>query len=284
MRNILNFIIRYSAWFLFIIYAVAATTLLVLGSRYRQSVYLSSANVISGGLYNSSAEVLGYFHLKGINQSLQMSNSALQNEVLNLKNQIAQYKVLLSDTSYNNGSAKRYDYVTAAVINNNTRHPKNYFTIDKGETSGIKVGMGVVDQSGVVGIINVVGPHISRAISLLNENQKFSIKIKDTNFVGTLNWKTGDPKVAYVEEIPRHAIFHSGDTVVTSGYSTSFPEGIPVGKILNIIKGSDDSFYTLKVRLMSDFNSLSTVRIIKDIYKSEIDSLSRFDDLNISKI
>lgn len=213
-----------------------------------------------------------------------MSNSALQNEVLNLKNQIAQYKVLLSDTSYNNGSAKRYDYVTAAVINNNTRHPKNYFTIDKGETSGIKVGMGVVDQSGVVGIINVVGPHISRAISLLNENQKFSIKIKDTNFVGTLNWKTGDPKVAYVEEIPRHAIFHSGDTVVTSGYSTSFPEGIPVGKILNIIKGSDDSFYTLKVRLMSDFNSLSTVRIIKDIYKSEIDSLSRFDDLNISKI
>lgn len=244
-------------------------------------MYLSSANVISGGLYNSSAEVLGYFHLKGINHSLQMSNSALQNEVLNLKNQIAQYKVLLSDTSYNNVSARRYDYVTAAVINNNTRHPKNYFTIDKGETSGIKVGMGVVDQSGVVGIINVVGPHISRAISLLNENQKFSIKIKDTNFVGTLNWKTGDPKIAYVEEIPRHAVFHSGDTVVTSGYSTSFPEGIPVGKILNIIKGSDDSFYTLKVRLMSDFNSLSTVRIIKDIYKSEIDSLSRFDDLNM---
>ncbi len=250
----------------------------MLGSRYRQSVYLSSANVICGGLYNSSAEFLGYFHLKTINRSLQQSNASLQNEVLNLKNQIAQYKVLLSDTSRIYGVSERYDYVPAAVINNNTRHPKNYFTIDQGETSGIQVGMGVVDQSGVVGIINVVGPHVSRAISLLNENQKFSVKIKDSNFIGTLNWKTGDPRIAYVEEIPRHAIVHSGDTIVTSGYSTSFPEGIPMGVVMNRIKGSDDSFYTLKVRLLPDFNSLSTVRIIKDIYKNEIDSLSQFDD------
>lgn len=280
MRNILNFIIRYSAWFLFLIYAVAATTLLVLGSRYRQSVYLSSANDISGGLYSSSSEITGYFHLKSINKSLQVSNAALQNEVLNLKNQIAQYKVLLSDTVNFRGE-DRYDYISAAVINNNTRHPKNYFTIDKGEEAGVKVGMGVVDQSGVVGIVNIVGPHVSRVISLLNETQLFSVKVKDTGYIGSLNWKTGDPKIAYMEDIPRHAIIHSGDTVVTSGNSTSFPEGLPIGVILNRVNGSDDSFFSFKVKLLPDFKSLSTVRIIKDVYKNEIDSLSAIEEKGI---
>lgn len=277
MRNILNFILRFAAWFVFVIYVVASIFLLVLGSRYRHSVYLSSANVISSGLYNTSAQVTGYFDLKDINRSLQQSNSMLQNEVLNLKNQITQYKVMLGDTLGKSNIANRYDYVMAAVINNNTRHPKNYFTIDKGSNDEIEPGMGVVNQSGVVGIVDVVGPHVSRVISLLNETQRFSTKIKDTPFIGSLNWKTGDPSIAYVEEIPRHAIFHSGDTIVTSGYSTSFPEGIPLGIILNKVNGSDDSFYTLKVKLLPEFKSLSAVIVIKDTFKNEIDSLSQVE-------
>lgn len=243
----------------------------MLGSRYRQTVYLSSANSISGGLYKMASEVTGYFHLRQINEGLQMSNASLQNEVLNLKNQLNKYKGLYYDSTLN--PSARYDYIAASVVNNNTRHPKNYFTIDKGDEDGIKTGMGVVDHGGVVGIVNVVGPNVSRVISVLNESQRFSIKLKDTSYVGTLNWKTGNPTIAYVEEIPRHAVFHTGDTIVTSGYSTSFPEGIPVGVVLNKVKGADDSFITLKIKLMSDFKSLSAVRVIKDEYKSEIDSL-----------
>lgn len=98
MRNLLNFIIRYSTWFVFTFYVLISVMLLVLGNRYQQSVYLTSANVISGGLYNGASQVTGYFHLKSINESLQASNAQLQNEVLNLKSQLAQYKVLLSDT------------------------------------------------------------------------------------------------------------------------------------------------------------------------------------------
>ncbi len=212
-----------------------------------------------------------------MNQSLQESNASLQNEVLNLKNRIAQYEVMISDSTSLQGIKDRYNFVQAGVINNNTYHPKNYFTLDKGKRDGLEIGMGVVDQSGVVGIVDIVGPHVSRVISLLNENQKFSTKLKDTSYVGTLSWKTGDPTIAYLEEIPRHAIFHTGDTVVTSGYSTSFPEGIPVGIVLNKVNGSDDSFFTLKVKLLPQFKSLSVVRVIKDVYKNEIDSLFQID-------
>lgn len=277
MRNILNFIIRYSKWFVFTFYVLMSCMLLVDNNVYQQSVYLTSANRVSGGVYSVWSQVTGYFHLKSINESLQATNAELQNQVLNLKSQLAELKSVGSDSLFNPNDKNRFGYVTAVVINNNTRHPKNFFTINRGRHDGIMPGMGVVDQNGIVGIVNVTGDHMSRVISLLNETQHFSVKIKGTNFVGSMTWKGGDASVGYVEEIPRHAKYQIGDTVVTSGFSTSFPEGLSVGTVLNRVRGHDDSFFTLKIKLSSDFKALSTVRVIKDIYKNEIDSLATFD-------
>ena len=266
MKNLIHFIMRYSAWFVFTFYVIISVFLLVTGNNYQRAVYLTSANFVTGSIYEGASQVSGYFNLKSINRDLQANNALLQNEVLNLKNQLAQYKVLASDSLLPISYPDRFGYVAAAVINNNTGHPKNFFTIDKGSLDGIKSGMGVVDHNGITGIVNVTGPHMSRVISLLNESQHFSVKLKDTEFVGSLSWKGGDPTIGYVEEMPRHAEYSIGDTIVTSGYSTTFPEGIPVGRVLARVKSGDDSFFTLKVKLASDFRSLSTVRIIKDIY------------------
>lgn len=279
MKNLIHFIMRYSTWFVFAFYVILSFILLFTGNNYQRSVYLTSANLVTGSVYKGSAQVTGYFHLRRINEDLQANNALLQNEVLNLKNQLAQYKVLSSDSLLPMKFSDRFGYVSAAVINNNTGHPKNFFTIDKGALDGLKSGMGVVDHNGIAGIVNVTGPHMSRVISLLNETQHFSVKLKDTEFIGSMCWKGGDPTIGYVEEMPRHAKFNIGDTIVTSGYSTTFPEGIPVGTVLSRVKSGDDSFFTFKVKLATDFRSLSTVRVIKDIYKSEIDSLAQYDDI-----
>lgn len=276
MRNILNFLIKYSKWFVFTFYVVVSLVLLVLHNSYQQGVYLTSANVVTGNVFGVWSEVTGYFNLKSINHSLQERNASLQNEVLNLKSQIADMQVLLGDTTPPLDN-DRYHYISAGVINNNTRHPKNFFTINRGSLDGIQPGMGVLDQNGVVGIVNITGPHMSRVISLLNETQLFSVKLKDTSFVGSLVWKGGDPNIAYVEEIPRHAQYLIGDTIVTSGFSTAFPEGIPIGVVLNRVRSRDDSFFTFKVKLASDFKTLNAVRVITDVYKQEIDSLANFD-------
>jgi rod shape-determining protein MreC len=238
---------------------------------------LTSANVVTGGIFDVWSNVTGYFSLKKTNEDLQASNARLQNDVLNLQNQLAEYKALFNDSISSPEFVCRFGYVSSAVINNNTRHPKNYFTINRGALDGIEPGMGVVDHNGVVGIVNVTGPHIARVISLLNETQHFSVKIKNTSYIGSLTWRGGNPSIGYVEEIPRHSVYKMGDTIVTSGYSTAFPEGIPVGVILNRVKGNEDSFFTFKVRLLSDFKSLSTVRVIKDVYKEDIDSLATKD-------
>ncbi|MDE6650935.1 MAG: rod shape-determining protein MreC, partial [Paramuribaculum sp.] len=151
----------------------------------------------------------------------------------------------------------------------------NYITLNKGELDGVKPEMGVVDQNGVVGIVNLTAPHSARVISLLNPNFRLSCKVKGHNHVGSLVWDGSDYTTAILEELPKHAEFQEGDTIITSGYSTVFPEGVPVGVVIKGMRDHDENFYTLKVKLFTDFPNLSTVRVIGDSMKEEIDNLEK---------
>lgn len=272
MRNLLNFIIKYSTWFVFTFYVLISCILLVRSSESHMSVYLSSANAVGGAIYRTSSEVTEYFGLLSVNQRLQESNARLESEVLNLKQQLNQYKVAAQDSALDM-RLNRFGFIGASVINNSIRHPRNYFTIDRGSTDGILPGMGVMDQSGVVGMVDVTAKNTARVISLLNQNQHFSAKIKNTPFVGSLTWRGDDPGIAYLEEVPRHAEFQVGDTIVTTGFSTTFPEGIDFGTVMGKVRTTDDTFLVLKIRLASDFRSLGTVRVLKDELKPQLDSI-----------
>lgn len=276
MRNLIEFILKYSSIFIFTILFVMCLAMLFSNGRFHTSVWLTSANSVSNKIYGMKNGVSSYFNLRSINSSLQQSNAQLENEVLTLRAQLAEYQSLASDST-DNSDTRRFDYVLCTVLNNSTRHPRNYFTINKGQLDGVKSGMGVADQNGIVGIVNVAGNKTARVISLLNTTQHISVRIKNTNIVGSLTWKINDPKIAYMEEVPRHSKFAIGDTIVTSGYSTAFPANIPVGVVAGRVKAESDNFYVLKIRLASDFNTLSTVRVLKDSYKNELDSLTQYD-------
>lgn len=277
MRNLLNFLMRYSTWFVFAFYVLVSLVLLFSFNTYQGAVYLTSANAVTSAINESTSDVTGYFNLRTVNEQLQARNAALESRILNLNNEIKHLQTLIDDTVRYAGLPPRFDFETAYVINNSTRHPRNYFTINRGRLDGIEPGMGVVDQNGVVGIVNVCGKHTARVVSVLTKDQHFSVKIKGTAFVGSLTWKENDPQTAWVEEIPRHSRYRVGDTIVTSGFSTTFPEGIPVGTIMSQVRSNDNNFFTLKIRLGSDFAHLSTVRVLKDELKTELDSLRTFD-------
>ena len=271
MNNLLYFFIKARPWILFTVYAVIGCILLFNSNPYQHSVYLTSANSISTGVYNAATGVTSYFNLRNINEDLQRRNSDLELELLALKQQMLQFHDMeYAQTHPVDSALQRYNFILAHVINNSVHRPHNYITIQKGALDGIKPDMGVVDQNGVVGKVNVVGPHSARIISLLNNNLRLSGKVKSSNTVGSLVWDGDDYRVALLEEIPRHATFNKGDTIITSGYSTSFPEGIPVGVILGEKKGHDDNFHTLMVKLFTDFSKLSTVRIIVDNMAEEL--------------
>ena len=240
---------------------------------YQQSIYLTSANSISSSVYSGINGITSYFYLRDINEDLQYQNAALEMEVLSLRNQVNEYRLRMTDTISDKTKNSQFDFVLARVISNSISLQQNYITINKGLNDGIDSEMGVVDQNGVVGIINVVGENSARIISLLNPNLRLSCKVKNSDYFGSLVWDGKSPYYAVLEEMPRHVKFEKGDTIVTSGYSSVFPEGIQVGIIDEQLNSGADNFFSLKVKLLTDFTQLSNVRVLKNKMKQELDML-----------
>lgn len=273
MKNLLDFFIKHSSWFVLILYVIVSCALLFRNNPYQQSVYLTSANAVCATVYEGISSITGYFHLKGINEDLQERNALLEMELVDLRTQLNDLKMQLPDTLKSQPVLQHFDFVVAHVISNSIAQTNNYITINRGEADGVRPEMGVVDQTGIVGIVNVVGRHSARIISLLNPDMRLSCKLRDTEYFGSMVWDGDDSRYAILEELPKHMRCHVGDTVVTSGYSTVFPEGIIVGTVEGRARNLSDSFVSLKVKLSTNFSQLSTVRVITNDMSEELKAL-----------
>lgn len=263
MRNLLDFLIKYNYWFLFILLEVVCLILLFRFNHYQQGVFFTSANVVTGKVYELSGGISSYFHLKSTNEALLDRNLALEQQITQLEKSLKEfYSDSLEIVSIKNTPLTDYNIFKANVINNSLTKADNYLTIDKGEKDGIRPEMGVVDANGVVGIVYMTSPYYSVIISLLNSKSNISCKILGSDYFGYLKWEDGDSRYAYLKDLPRHAAFNLGDTVVTSGYSTVFPAGVMVGTVDDMSDSHDGLSYLLKVKLATDFGKVSTVRVL----------------------
>lgn len=271
MRNLLHFLVRYLSWFVFAFYVIVSGMLLFNNNPYQHHVYMTSAGTLTAGVYDATNLVTSYFNLHDINEDLQRRNADLESEVISLRKTVDRLEEqVYADTMTVVSALSSYRFIIAHVINNSISRPYNYITIEKGTVDGVKPEMGVVDQNGVVGIVNVVSNHYARIISLLNPNFRLSCKLKGSDVFGSLVWDGKSHEQALLEELPKHTVYQIGDTIVTSGYSSVFPEGIPVGTIDGADKGADDNFFTLRINLLTDFSKLSTVRVIANEHIGEI--------------
>ncbi len=274
MHELFTFFARNSKWFVFAVYVVLSIMLLVGGDPYHRHIYLTSANRVTASVYDFSNNATGYFNLRERNADLNRRNAELQSELLALRERIQlMAEQQCTDTMPLDSGMMPFRFVVANVINNSIARPFNYLTLNKGERDGVRPEMGVIDASGVVGIVSVVGPHSSRVISLLNPHFRLSCKLKRSDSFGSLVWDGRDPEVALLEELPRHTVYSPGDTVVTSGYSAVFPPGLPVGIVLDDDYNDHENFFTLKVKLLSDFTSLNNVQIVVSDISAELKSL-----------
>lgn len=263
MRNLLNFLLKYNYWLLFILLEVASFVLLFRFNHFQQSVFFSSANVVAGKVFEVSGGISSYFHLKSVNEDLLDRNMQLERQITNLERALLEHEVDSTEiNSIRNLPRTDYEIFKARVINNSLNQVDNYITLDKGSKDGIRPEMGVVDGNGVVGIVYDTSPHYSVVISILNSKSSISCKIVGSEYFGYLKWEHGDSQYAYLKDLPRHAEFNLGDTVVTSGYSTVFPEGIVVGTVDDMSDSNDGLSYLLKVKLATNFGKVSDVRVI----------------------
>ena len=271
MRNLLNYILRNSAWFLAILLIAFSIYLVFKHNSYQRSVYLSSANRVSSQLYGVSSNVTSFFNLKRNNNELLERNAELESAVQLLKKHIV---TLTGDTStieaftLDSIVATQFEFIPADVVNISISKFNNYITIDKGSMDGVAPDMGVISTAGVVGVVRNVSKHSAVIIPIINPNFRLGAKLKNSDNFGSIAWDGSNANEAQLREVPKHEPFAVGDTVVT-GFSRIFPEGIIVGFTKEMGVSTDDNFNTFNINLATRFQTLSHVLVINDKYHPE---------------
>jgi rod shape-determining protein MreC len=263
MKNLINFLIQYSVVFLFLFLEIISFSLIVKNQEYQKSVFLTSSNSMVSGMYQWSNSVVEFFKLRAANDNLSEENTALKNQIINLQNKLSTLKPEATDSiHFRIPPEMEYRFISAKVINSSTNKLLNYITLNKGTIDGIKIDMGVISDEGVVGIVKTVSQRFSVVIPILNPKSDISCKFKRNNYSGGLIWSGEDYRYASLTDIARHVELALGDTIVTSGYTSSFPEGIPVGNIEDFKIKESDAYYKIKVKLSVNFHTLSHVKVI----------------------
>ncbi|NQW36280.1 MAG: rod shape-determining protein MreC [Flavobacteriales bacterium] len=267
MQQFFNFLVKYKYFLLFVLLEFFALLFTIQSHSFHQSVFVNSSNQFTGAILSKIDAFDSYLDLTSENKSLLEENTLL-------KNKLAHFNSLdsLQSPEFIELNDLNFKYISAKVIRNEFTKPNNYLTINKGEIDSVFNDIGAINEKGVIGIVNHSSKNYATLISILNQNLKINVKIKHSDFFGSLAWNGINYNVLQVIDIPRQANFKVGDTIVTGGQSTIFPEGIPVGSVLDI-KTENDRYSKIDIKLFNDMSAIGHVYLIINPHKSEIKNL-----------
>lgn len=279
MRNIFNLILRFHIILLFVLLEAISFSMIVTYNNYQRANFLGSNSLFTGSIFEWFSSYKQYLSLKKVNIRLAEENAQLRTQLQqylvrnNYGRSQAQDSLYLPSISVDSLKRANYFFSTARVINNSINQQHNFITLNKGRMNGVKPDMGVIANGQVVGLVINVSDHFSTVISLLNSRWKLSAKIKSNDYYGSVSWNGRDYRKVTLNEIPYHVKVQRGDTVVTTGYTPSFPEGLVIGTISNYSIENGSNFFNIEVTLAADFKNLVMVGLIENKQKIEINQL-----------
>lgn len=278
MERLLKIIYEYRAFFTFLFLELVCAWLIVENNQFQSTTYFNSSNRVAANVLGFSQGVSEFISLRTINRNLADENALLRTKLEQRNQRIVTERIPEPGDSL---IGNRFEYLAAKVVSNSTRFYKNYITVDKGKLDGIEPGMAAISAAGAIGKVKSVSDHFSVLISLLHTDEMVSCVINRKDYFGTIQWDGADARYTNLRYIPRHANPSAGDTVVTSGYNSIFPQGVLVGVIRSATLNEEAPFWNIQVTLAQDFSKLSFVELIKSNLKNERDSL---ESVTISEI
>jgi len=276
MGNLIAFLLRFHTFFLFIILEVLALALLITLNDHQNQLFISSSNTVSGSMFNMYDGVTSFVSLAEENRKLQKENAELKGRN---KNSLYFYEILkeeVVDSIFENNLAQQqFGFIPAKIINNSINRSSNYITLNKGRRHNIKPNSGVITSQGLVGIVLKVSENYSVVMSMLHRDIRISSKLSKSQHFGSLVWNGRDYRLMDLRAIPKHAPVMAGDSVMTSGYSTIFPQNIPIGWVEEVESEEGDNFYSIKVKLSTDLKSAEYVYVVENNMKEEQQNLEK---------
>lgn len=276
MRNFIYFLVNHSTTLLFIALEVICAIAIVSYNDYQRSAFMSSSNALAGGIYNTQDAISKYFSLDDENRALARENIQLRNRIAQLEKGLHSFsdsvRTIIEDEK------PRYIYRSAHVINSTVNRSRNYLTIDEGTKHGIMPDMVAINDLGVVGIVTAASENYATILPIINTSFHLSVKVASSQFKGQMIWNGVSPDYAHMIDVPEHAVVAVGDTIVTSGSSSYFSEGLNVGIVEEIENDKNGGFFRLKVNLAVDFHSIYDVEIIENLELKEQQELENLNE------
>ncbi|MBI3500864.1 MAG: rod shape-determining protein MreC [Bacteroidetes bacterium] len=271
MRNLILFLTRNYYILLFLFLESLSLFLVFQNNHFQRAHFLNSSNAIAGNMYEAYSGVTEYFSLKEQNKKLAEENITLRNQLRESFSNELKAPIFVNDSLHK----KQFMYLSAKVVNNSTNRGKNFLTLNIGSAQGVKTEMGVISPDGIVGIVRDVSENFCTVMSVLHESTRIPVNIKKFGENSILTWDGVDEWHAYMERIPSHLEIAKGDTIITSSYSSIFPEGIMVGYIEDFEKIAGNTFYNVTIKLSTDFNRLKYVTVVNNLMKAEQTNLEK---------
>ena len=266
MRNLIDFLIRYSNFLIFLILEVVAFILIGTTHEYQQSSVWSSTNRIIANTNNIRSSIKGYFQLREDNMLLAEENTRLKSQLMELENKIE--PLVERDSQYIYAHLD-WEYIPAKVIDISTHKQHNYLTLNKGLRDGIEQDMGVVCADGLVGIVSAVAEKYSLVVPIIHTNISISTRLKSCGQIGGTRWDGRNYQYVHLTDIARHIPILTNDTVVTSGLTSVFPEGILIGVIDEVELNPGDNYHSAKIQLSTNYRALKYVQVLRNKNKEQ---------------
>ena len=275
MQQLIYFIQKYRYFLFFLLLELIAFQLIINNLSFHNSKFINSASTITGGFYNKSNSISDYFQLDTENKELLNENLILRNKLEKLSQNID--TIAVTEIFEKTKLRQRYLYLKGRIEKNQFRNNYNFLTINLGSKDSVRKEMGVINSKGILGITENVLHNYSRVRSILNKNSKINAKLKNSNYFGTLTWDGFDYNITQLLDIPRQAVLKVCDTIITGGMSSIFPEGIPIGRVDNIVNGASIK-RIINIQLFNDMSSLKNIYVVKDFDKQQLMNLEKTDN------
>ncbi|AUC14079.1 rod shape-determining protein MreC [Tenacibaculum sp. SZ-18] len=274
MQQLIYFIQKFKYVLFFLLLQLISLFLIINNHSFHRSKFISSANSISGGIYKNRKSVTDYLNLTEQNKALVKENTYLKNTIALLKSKLdtTTNHFVLDTIEYN----QQYQYNDGIITKNEYHKAYNYLTINRGRKDNVSSEMAVINSKGIIGITDAVSNSYARVRSILNRNNEINVRLKNKDisgnfYYGSVSWDTKDTRIIQLSDIPREATISLNDTIVTSGRSAIFPEGIPVGSIINVDERENNNI--IQIKLFNDMRSLRDVYVINNFHKNEVKDL-----------
>ena len=271
MRNIFLFIRRYFNFLFFLVLQIIALSFLFRYNKFHEAAFMGIANELTGRVSSRYSNVQYYFHLKQTNEALVAQNEALLNALpSNFQPPDSAVNIVTDTVRTDTSSAvRRYEWLRARVVNNSVTLQNNYMTIHRGENQGVKKDMGVISPKGIVGTVVNTSENFAVVMTMLNRQSSVSAKLKKGGEISKVQWDGKSPSRVTMMNIPRSSNVAKGDSVVTSGYSLSFPPDILIGIVTDVIEDKSSNFLMVQIQPGTNFYSVEYVMVVNNLQKDE---------------